>query len=97
MLQWCGIHTYGTDWIWMFFIQTLCCVLLVQCGINASGLQRAGDWQEDGREKVAEPGGEEEGAGWEAWHGLRNQEVTLYPLSSVTHSTFCKFFLFFIF
>lgn len=47
----------------MFFMHVLGCALLVQRGLDAPGLQRAGDRQEDGGEEAAEPGGEEEGAG----------------------------------
>lgn len=47
----------------------------MQSDLHAFGLQRAGDRQEDGGEEASEPGGEEEGAGGAAGHGLREQEV----------------------
>lgn len=52
-------------------------VFFLQRGVNAFGVQRAGDWQKDGGEEAEEPGGQEEGAGREAGHGLWQQEVTL--------------------
>ena len=51
-------------------------VWILQCGLDAFGLQRAGDWQEDGGEEDSEPGRQEERAGRETGHGLRLQEVT---------------------
>lgn len=50
--------------------------LLLQRGFDASGLQRAGDRPEDGGKEDEHTGGQKEGAGGEAGHGLRQQEVT---------------------
>lgn len=50
-------------------------LLFSQSGLDATGLQRAGDWQEDGGEETEEPRGEEEGTGGEAGHGIWQQEV----------------------
>lgn len=58
-------------------------VWILQCGLDAFGLQRAGDWQEDGGEEDSEPGRQEERAGRETGHGLRLQEVTWQ------HKCFC--------
>ncbi len=48
---------------------------LLQRGLDASGLQRAGDRQEGGGKEDSEPGRQEERAGRETGHGLRQQEV----------------------
>lgn len=55
-------------WLYLF--------LRLQCGFNAFGLQRAGDWQEEWGKEASKPRRQEERAGWEAWHGLWKQEVT---------------------
>lgn len=48
---------------------------LFQCGLDASGLQRARDWQKDGGEEASQPGGQEKGASWETGNGPGNPEV----------------------
>lgn len=58
---------------------------LLQCGLDAFGLQRAGDRQEGGGEEASEPGRQEARAGREAGHGLRQQEVTSLPEVSLQH------------
>lgn len=51
---------------------------LFQCGLDASGLQRARDRQKDGGEEASQPGGQEKGTGWETGNGPGNPEVATW-------------------
>lgn len=70
-------HTHPVETHCLKVGPTKLTVFFLQRGINAFGVQRTGDWQKDGGEEAEEPGGQEEGAGREAGHGLRQQEVML--------------------